>query len=499
MRKTDIKLENRKGEDVTYKDVSSVRLDTPDGNAVFSLGRTDTLVVDPDFFIGNIELDAPDDALYEKVIVQRPPNLSAENIAKDVVVAGITGTFEGKQELPKLYTPSISRSNETINISNPGSNGSFSKQYNIYSNDELFFSLTSSSFSILDRFESERDYKIECTCFNPLMDESDKTSSIRFSVYSVRREFDEFLSTESTRSKICNGIDYNFTMKSTRGYWLPENIEVLEKPNGAEEYVPYSKYTYSMYTGEISLPSVNSNIRIIAKADEEPILKRVEYTFDEDYNLEANFPKYSEKLWIYLDDEVLQKEERPPSPVTVSYESVGTTYGFKYNLEDGYYWPECKGISNGFSIIRVVFENTDDEKEASIIWMQDSESGYDFGIIGLLDTELTRSNSEDSKRTFTSKSNNQTTPQRVVISIPSGKHFYEVKYRKDGSVNNNWDAFIFKAEVGDGIDRMDEEKYSESDGILRIRNNTYEKELSANVTHHVYVDGEELITIKEGI
>lgn len=142
MRKVNVKLKNRNGEDIIYEEISKVKLNTSKGEAVFSLGIPKELSVTPEFLSGNIEVLAPDDTLYEKVTINKPENLVPENIAKDVVVAGITGTFEGKPELPTLNKPSISRNQETISITNPSSNGNFNKKFIIYSNDEIAFDQT---------------------------------------------------------------------------------------------------------------------------------------------------------------------------------------------------------------------------------------------------------------------------------------------------------------------------------------------------------------------
>ena len=499
MRKVNVKLKNRNGEDIIYEEISKVKLNTSKGEAVFSLGIPKELSVTPEFLSGNIEVLAPDDTLYEKVTINKPENLVPENIAKDVVVAGITGTFEGKPELPTLNKPSISRNLETISITNPSSNGNFNKKFIIYSNDEIAFDQTSTSFVVTNMFDSEKDYNIQTSCFNPLMNESPKSDALKISVYSIEKVLDEHLSTTDTRTKICDGIDYSFSIKKDTGFWFPENVSVYYKKNGETEYKPYTKYEYSMYTGQIVIKNVLSNLKIVAIADDEPILKRPDIEFDyNNYIVNTNFTRYSERLLFYLNNEFIEEEIKAKDPITVTYDTLGLTYTFNLK-EDGYFWPTGKGVNGSYSIIRLCINNEKEDTNFRLNWMQNSENNYDFGIVGLIDTPLTRSNSEDSNITLSAKGKNYTEAQNLILDAPLGNHFYEIKYRKDNSVNNGWDAFIFNIDLTDLTRKIKSDNYYFVQGVLFLENEDYEMKSSSNVTHHVYIDGIEIYTKKEGI
>ncbi len=501
MRKTNVKLKNKNGEDVIYSEISTVSLDGEDGNKkTFSLGSLKEQTIVLDFSNGNQEVSAADDELFEKVIIEQPEAFKAENIAQGVIIAGIEGTFEGAREMPTLNKPTISRNSDKITISNPGTNGNFNKGFNIYSNNELAFYTAGTYFSLIDKFEAEHDYAIEATCTNPLMNESPKSNSISFAVYSVVKDFDEYISTTDTTTKISDGLKYTCYITSSFGYWLPELIKVYKKANETDEYVLTDKYTYSMYSGEITLDSMDSNIKIEVEADEEPQLKRPEVELKEtQFSLETDFPRFSKKLLFYDNNELFYEEEKEEGLVSVSVASLDTTYTFVLDT-DGFYKPQNKGVNSSFAIARITISNGyEEDTTIKMQWMQSAENGCDFGIVGKIDTELLKSTSVDSSYLIKPTSS-QTTIQEVDLVVPHGSHFFDVKYRKDGSVHTGWDMFEFKLNASESVVSIVSDKVViEDDYNLKLTNTDYEKKYSANVTHHVYVDDELIYEFKEGI
>src|SRR5690606_13996407 len=113
-----------------------------------------------------------------------------------------------------LNTPSISRSGDTITITNPSTNGNSNKGFNIYSGEDVACYQTGTTFSLIGKFAAEQNYIMQATCVNPLMNESGKSGSISFSIYAIIKVFDEFISTTDTTTKICNGLKYKIYLKS---------------------------------------------------------------------------------------------------------------------------------------------------------------------------------------------------------------------------------------------------------------------------------------------
>ncbi len=501
MRKTNVKLKNKNGEDVIYSGIATVSLDGEDGNKkTFSLGSLKEQTIALDFSNGNQEVSAADDELFEKVIIEQPETFKAENIAQGVIIAGIEGTFEGAREMPTLNKPTISRNSDIITISNPSTNGNFNKGFNIYSNDEVGFYITATTFSIIGKFEAEHDYRIEATCVNPLMNESQKSNSINFAVYSVVKDFDEFISTTDTTTKISDGLKYTLYIKSAFGYWLPELIKVYKKANETDEYILTDEYTYSMYSGEITFNAMDSNIKIEVEADEEPQLKRPDVELiAKEFSLKTDYPLYAQKLLFYDNEELFLESEKTIEPISAEVSSLGSTYAF-YLDSDGYYWPENKSVQNSFAIVRLTIRNTDIDNTIKIFWMQSSEQGYDFGLVGPIDTALSLGAGVDSGVILNAQNRNATTPQELALNAPSGTHFYDIKYRKDGSVNSGWDAFIFKVDASNVVGNIvSDDMTLTEDYLLKLSNEYYRLKKSANVTHHVYVDDELIYEEKEGI
>ena len=114
---------------------------------------------------------------------------------------------------------------------------------------------------------------------------------------------------------------------------------------------------------------------------------------------------------------------------------------FKLN-SNGYYESQCKGIKNGWSLCKVEFNIAGNYTLQCISY---GENGFDFGILSTINNTLDASNKVDSanvKKSF--KGLASASVQSVSYSgVKVGDYIY-VKYRKDGSVNNNNDTLQFK-------------------------------------------------------
>ncbi len=501
MRKTNIILKNKYGEDVTYTDISTISFDGEDGlKKHFSLGNLTEGIIELNFAEGNQMVIVPDDELYDKVVIIKPETFRPENIAQGVIIAGIEGTFEGAREMPTLNAPSISRSGDTITISNPSTNGNFNEGFNVYTGEEVAFYQTGTTFSLIGKFAAEQDYVIKATCVNPLMNESAKSGSIAFSIFSINKIFDEFISTTDTTTKISNGLKYMIYLKSTFGYWLPEIINVYKKKNGSEEYEPTDEYYYSMYTGELTFETMDANVKIEVIADEEPQLKRQEVKLlENDFKLITSFPIYSQKLLFYDNDELFHEEIKEEDPITITVESLGSTYTFTKD-SDGYYKPTNVGVHSSFAIARIRIVNNEGPALIKLLWMQSSESSYDYGLVGQMDSALSLSSNADSNVLLNASGQTATTPRELLLDAPYGTHFYDVKYRKDGSVNNGLDMFQFQLDFTDKVLPISSDRVILADDyVLKLSNIDYIQKKSANVTHHVYVDDDLIYQEKEGI
>lgn len=122
-------------------------------------------------------------------------------------------------------------------------------------------------------------------------------------------------------------------------------------------------------------------------------------------------------------------------------------YGFILNSND--YWESTnQGYDNTYSICRLEFEALQDDSMLQLDCINYAESNYDYGILSLLDTALTLTNNDDTStglvyKTF--KGSSMSTVQSVLYTnISKGKHFIDIKYRKDNSGSSYNDSFQFK-------------------------------------------------------
>ena len=190
------------------------------------------------------------------------------------------------------------------------------------------------------------------------------------------------------------------------------------------------------------------------------------------------------------------KEE---DPITITVEPLVSTYTFTKD-SDGYYKPTNVGVHSSFAIARIRIVNNEGPTLIKLLWMQSSESSYDYGLVGQMDSALSLSSNADSNVLLNASGQTATTPRELLLDAPYGTHFYDVKYRKDGSVNSGWDMFQFQLDFTDkvlpiSIDRI----ILADDYVLKLSNIDYIQKKSANVTHHVYVDDDLIYQEKEGI
>lgn len=117
---------------------------------------------------------------------------------------------------------------------------------------------------------------------------------------------------------------------------------------------------------------------------------------------------------------------------------------------DGYYTSSNAGIDSSYSYGTIVF-NFATETLVSFDCISDGESGYDFGIISELDTQLGATAGEDAVGVFESfKNRSGPNVQTVSMTIPSGQHFITIKYRKDSGGASGNDYFKINPYTGTG-------------------------------------------------
>ena len=132
------------------------------------------------------------------------------------------------------------------------------------------------------------------------------------------------------------------------------------------------------------------------------------------------------------------------------------SYGFA--LSNGYYVSQNKGVDKTAAVCRVSFV-LPVASTVTFTFINYAEQGYDFGVFGNLDTELSTNyySAGSSGATITDSSyklacntstHNQSTTQTLTYSnVAAGEHYIDVKYSKDDASADNNDTLQFKVAI----------------------------------------------------
>lgn len=124
-----------------------------------------------------------------------------------------------------------------------------------------------------------------------------------------------------------------------------------------------------------------------------------------------------------------------------------STKGFELN-DNQFYESTCKGISNGYSLCKVIFNN-EQEETFKISYINSSEAAYDYGMFGNVDQDFSNNNSDEGKTgsqkvKLNCKGQSSTDTKELEYTIPAGEHYIYIKYKKDGGGNEGNDSLQFK-------------------------------------------------------
>lgn len=139
----------------------------------------------------------------------------------------------------------------------------------------------------------------------------------------------------------------------------------------------------------------------------------------------------------------------PPSQLSTA---PNASYGFALDSSDGYYKSQNKGIDKSAAVCRISVTATE-QCTLTLNFINYAEATYDYGIIGKVDASLlTTSAVSDTSNWLwagSASTNNTSTEKTTAITISSGVHFIDIKYRKDDATSSNNDDFRFKYSISD--------------------------------------------------
>lgn len=121
--------------------------------------------------------------------------------------------------------------------------------------------------------------------------------------------------------------------------------------------------------------------------------------------------------------------------------------GFELN-DNQFYESTCQGISNGYSLCKVTFNN-EQETPLKISYIDFAESNFDYGIFGNIDQDFSNDNSDEGetgsqKVKLNCKGQSSADTKELEYTIPAGEHYIYIKYRKDSGGDADNDSLQFK-------------------------------------------------------
>lgn len=197
---------------------------------------------------GGDQIVLPDaDFSLSKVTISKPDTLKASNIKFGVNIAGIVGSLVTGAN-PQLHEPTITKSANNVNITNPSTNGDFVSVFGCY-NDGILFAETDVSPLNLQKIAHSK-YSLTCRCSNTAdgFIDSEDSNTIELTVYAFS-DCTNNVETSFDWLNNSNGIELSFKITANEGFYLPPSISIL--CNGEE-----LDFEYNPYTGDVTMSAL---------------------------------------------------------------------------------------------------------------------------------------------------------------------------------------------------------------------------------------------------
>lgn len=229
----------------------------------------------------------------KKVTVKKPSGLIPANIVSGVDIGGVIGTATVSAESPQLNKLTLTRSDDTMTITNPATNGSFVQKFRIYNKGALLKEQTGTTFSLIGLGAGE--YELQVSAVGAGFYDSEASAAVKASVFAISQSLTN-LTTTNNATLISNGLEWTTTLKPTTGLYLPEDIAVTM---GGKPCV----YKYNSYTGALTISNVNGDVAVTAVAYTAKKLRRPTLELDGS-SLTVTPPRYAKTTNTYIDDDL---------------------------------------------------------------------------------------------------------------------------------------------------------------------------------------------------
>lgn len=451
---------------VVYKNIPKVWLTHPESteeNPVlvpFTYGEAVKKEVELSFAGDFMKVTIPDGELVTQLTILRPETLLPENIAKDIVVAGVRGTHEGGglTDAPQMFAPSsaykyTSGDKKTyLQIYDNGDNGKFPRKIQVLLEDgsvvlaESELKTTSSytdfygySFSVRP---STMPFKVCVQIVGEKFLPSNRLSiSASLFLVEILRAFTNCDLSQDYRF-LFSGDSITLNLAPHTGYYYPKAL-LIEPSEG--EIV----YAYDPLTGSITIPAMPEidHIRLSAEAPNMPWLRNPVLGYDSMAFTVEFLDDNAESTPVICDGETLfELVDGRTGYMSHEVNNEGS-YGFVLQ-SDGYYKENSSGSYYRVALCKVTL-NMKTAGTVTFSIVNYGYSSYDYGIVGKVDKVLSTYYNSDidtsSANVYTTyKSNNSTSVKTLSMSVPAGEHFIYFKYRR---YQNNSTSYYFKFKV----------------------------------------------------
>ncbi len=217
----------------------------------------------------------------------------------------ISVATQASASLPTLNAPSISRSGDTLTITNPSTNGNYNRNVKLYDVDSLLRTIALSSQGgsttvSIKSLNPMHNYSARAKCSNPTnFNDSAYSNSVTFSCFSITKTITHG-TISNAENTIADGMSYSATITKAGGWWLPEHISITSDNVVLEEG---TDYTWNMYTGVIGLVA-QGDLAITVACEETPQLKTPDIVdFNDDTRvIEVDYVRYAMSYSFIIDN-----------------------------------------------------------------------------------------------------------------------------------------------------------------------------------------------------
>ena len=221
-----------------------------------------------------------------------------------------------------------------------------------------------------------------------------------------------------------NKLHYNESATLTATYVVDKEPTDITVTASNPDSIEIGQYTIDAVNKTITIPVTSKNVT-------DTVTVTLNATFD---------GKVQSKM---LSIKIKESFKTPSFTVT---DVEGASYNFTLN-SNGYYESTNKKVASSAALCKLDITDLEDTSKIIFDCINSGEENYDFGMISKINTTLSTTNSEDSASNLFVNFKGQSITNVVTKTYPISAVaacFFTLKFRKDGSGNQDNDSLQFK-------------------------------------------------------